>query len=45
MELAHAVERACLQKPDFKFLYDLRVTISINCFFHHFSSVSVTNRR
>jgi formyltetrahydrofolate synthetase len=27
IELARAVEKACLQKPDFKFLYDLRVNI------------------
>jgi formyltetrahydrofolate synthetase len=32
IDLAHAVEKACLQKPDFKFLYDLRVTISHHLF-------------
>jgi formyltetrahydrofolate synthetase len=25
IDLAYAVEKACLQKPDFKFLYDLQV--------------------
>jgi formyltetrahydrofolate synthetase len=29
-DLAHAVEKACLQKADFKFLYDLHVNTSKN---------------
>ncbi len=31
-DLARAVEKACLQKPDFKFLYDLRVNIFLKFF-------------
>jgi formyltetrahydrofolate synthetase len=32
VDLAHAVEKACLQKVDFKFLYDLRVDNSTKSF-------------
>ena len=35
MDLAHAVEKACLQKPVFKFLYDLRVNNSIYSFLYN----------